>query len=171
MNKMNQDQAIERICRRLHGDMSAAEAAQFDLELQSNSKLAHAFQQVSKMDRALGKLPVLTPSANFTAAILGRIQPRVAPVRVTPVKEKATWLDWVTGLAPAFGLGVFALIWGKELWNQVVMEISQGAGWVDQTLGTNWFESQPFALLAVLIPVVVLGVGYMALHDYWEAEA
>lgn len=171
MTRMNKEQVIERVCRRLHGEMSAEEAAQFDAELLGDPRLERAYQQIARMDRALGEMPVLKPSAEFTAAVLGKIAPRVAPVRVAPVKEKLSWLDWVTGLAPAAGIGVIALIWGRDLWGRAVGEITQGAGWLDQTLGTTWFGSQPFALLAVLIPVVVLGVGYVALHDYWEAEA
>ncbi|MBK6765900.1 MAG: hypothetical protein IPG71_06095 [bacterium] len=171
MNRMNTEQVIERVCRRLFGEMSAAEAVQFDAERAADPSLERAYQQFVRMDRAFGDMPVLRPSAGFTASVLGKISPRVAPVRVAPVKEKASWLDWVVGLAPAAGIGVIAVIWGRELWDRAVLEMTHGAGWLDQTLGTNWFGGQPFALLAVLIPVVVLGVGYASLRDYWEAEA
>lgn len=166
MSGTNQEQAIERICRRLHGEMNEQEARQFDLDLQSNPQLAKAYRQVSAMDRALGDFPTLKPSANFTATVLRKTRPVVMPE-----KERATWLDWIYGLAPAAGLLVIAMIWGRDLWGKAVSEMSHGAGWLDQILGTQWFANQPLILLGALLPVAILGVAYAILHESYGAEA
>lgn len=167
MNDMNQEIYMERICRRIHGDMSAAEAAQFDLELKSDALLGKTYREMTTLDRCLGEFPVMWPQTDFTASVMQKIKPRTV---VYPAKEKATWLDWLVGLAPAFGLLVIAMIWGRDLWGRAVGEMSEGAGWLDQALGTQWFATQPFVLLGALIPVVILGVAYAILHDSWGAE-
>ena len=168
MSNMNQELLIERICLKLHGEMTPEEAEQFDLDLESNPRLAKMYRQMSKLDTGLSHLPVEWPSMDFTAAVLKKTKPRVV---VMPAKEKATWLDWAMGLAPAFGLLVIALIWGEDLWGKAVGEMSQSAGWLDHTLGTQWFADQPFILLGALIPVAILGVAYAILHENYRAEA
>jgi anti-sigma factor RsiW len=166
MSGRQRDQMIERVCDRLHGEMNEAEAALFDLELKSDPVLAKCYREIAALDNALIAMPVLTPSATFTASVLRKTRPVVQPEA-----EKSTWLDWVTGLAPAFGLLVIAVIWGRELWGKAVGEISEGAGWLDGLLGTNLFEQQPFILLGALIPVIVLAVAYAVMHEDWSAEA
>ncbi len=168
MSNMNQEQTIERICRRIHGEMTTDEAAQFDLDLESNPRLARTYRQMCKLDTGLSHLPVEWPSMDFTAVVLQKTKPRVV---ILPAKEKASWLDWTMGLAPAFCLLIIALIWGEDLWGRAVGEMSQSAGWLDHTLGTQVFANQPFLLLGALIPVAILGVAYAILHENYRAEA
>lgn len=168
MNNMKHEEIIERICRRLHGEMGAEEAAKFDLDLESNPRLARTYRQMSKLDTSLSHLPVEWPSADFTAQVLKKTKPRTV---ILPSKEKASWLDWAMGLAPAFGLLIVALIWGEDLWGRAVGEMSQSAGWLDSTLGTRMFAEQPFLLLGLLVPIVILGVAYAILHESYGAEA
>ncbi len=165
MSRKIQDTMIERVCRRLQGDMDSQEAAQFDLDLQSNARLARTYRQMFVMESAFASVPELTPAANFTASVLRKTRPAVLPE-----KETATWLDWLVGLAPAVGLLVIAVVWGRDLWGRAVGEISQGAGWLDTTLGTQLFADQPFILLGALIPVAILGVAYAVMHESWGAE-
>ncbi|MCB9366890.1 MAG: hypothetical protein H6506_05120 [Calditrichaeota bacterium] len=159
MARMNKEQAVELICRRLHGDMSSEEAAQFDEKLSHTPGLADMYRQISGLDRALAALPELRPSVGFTNSVLRKIRPMPEPV-----KERATWLDWLVGLAPAIGVVLVAMIWGRDLWNRVTVEMFEGAGWLDQVLGTHWFSQQPYVLLAVLLPVVVLVVAYSSMQ-------
>lgn len=168
MNEIRYEPMIERVCRRIHGEMDASEIAQFELELKSNDKLARLYRQMQKLDTSLNHLPVEWPSVDFTAQVIRKTRPRVI---VMPAREKANWLDWVMGLAPAFGLLIIALIWGEDLWGKAVGDLSQGAGWLDTALGTRVFAEQPFLLLGLLIPVAILGVAYAILHENWGAEA
>lgn len=165
MSGLNQEKLLERICERLHGEMNAADAAQFDFEMQSDPRLAKLYRQMSVLERGFEALPVLAPTSSFTASVLRKTRPVVLPE-----KEKATTWDWIVGLAPAIGLLVIAVIWGRDLWGRAVGEMSQSAGWLDHTLGTQWFADQPFILLGALIPVAILGVAYAMLHENWGAE-
>jgi hypothetical protein len=121
---------------------------------------------MAALDQALTAMPMLTPSAAFTATVLRRTRPVILPEN-----EKSSWLDWIPGLAPAIGLLVIALIWGRDLWGKAIGEMSEGAGWLDGVLGISLFAHQPFLLLGALIPVVVLGVAYAVMHENWGAEA
>ncbi|MCB1059192.1 MAG: hypothetical protein KDB65_03080 [Calditrichaeota bacterium] len=166
MSGKRKNHMYERACDRLHGEMTAAEAAQFDLELKSDPVLAKCFREIAAVDHALSAMPVLLPSASFTASVLRKTRPVVLSER-----EKSAWLDWLVGLAPAIGLFVIALVWGRDLWGKAVGEMYEGAGWLDSVLGISWFEHQPFVLLGALIPIVVVGVAYSVMHESWGAEA
>ena len=161
-----QDILIERICRRLHGEMSATEAAEFDAELVNNIRLARLHRQMATLDHSMGDLPKLAPSASFTASVLRKTRPVVVPA-----PERAGWLDWLIGLAPVAGLLAVAVIWGPNLWGRATGELSESAGWLDQTLGTQWFAHQPFVLLGGLLPVIVLAVAYLVMYESNRAEA
>lgn len=165
MDRMNQEQLIELICQRLQGELSPAQAEQLDALVASDPRAARIFRQVERMDRALSTLPALAPSAGFTSAVLRRTHPAIETV-----KERSVIYDWIVGLAPALGIAIVTLIWGRDLWNRAVSDLSIGAGWLDQLLGTNLFSEQPFILLALLIPVAVIAVAYPSLQDNWRAE-
>lgn len=162
---MNQEQLIVLICQRLQGEMTPAQAEQFDALVASDPRAAQLLRQIERMDHSLSTLPVLTPSAGFTSAVLSRTHPAIETVR-----ERSAVYDWIVGLAPALGIAAVALIWGRDLWSRAVSDLSQGAGWLDQLLGTSLFSEQPFILLAVLIPVAVIAVAYPTLQDSWHAE-
>jgi len=156
---------LERVCRRMHGEMSVAEAAEFDAELLRDARLAKLYRQMTAIDGSLTAMPMLKPSSTFTASVLRKTRPVVLP---TP--EKAGWLDWLYGLAPVAGLLAIALIWGPDLWGRATGELSEGAGWLDQTLGTQWFVHQPFILLGLLIPVAIGVVTYSVMMEGRRAE-
>src|SRR5687767_717743 len=104
MSEPNGNEMNELFTRALRGELSASEKREFDRRLESEPALREAWLLEQSLERALGRLPNIPVSSNFTSLVL-------QSVRSEQSSSPASRAGWFRVRFPrlATGLAVVAL--------------------------------------------------------------
>ena len=104
MSEPNGNEMNELLTRALRGELSASEKREFDRRLESEPALREAWLLEQNLERALGRLPNIPVSSNFTSLVL-------QSVRSEQSSSPASRAGWFRVRFPrlATGLAVVAL--------------------------------------------------------------
>jgi hypothetical protein len=158
------EQAYEQLAVYIEGGLSVTERRELERLASLEPDLADAIILCRTVDFALESQSELTPRLDFTVDVLrkcGIINDAVESPRAKLLRRVERW-------APVVGIAGALVLFTQPLWALVKAACTYTGDLVGRTTGITVFVSEPLLILAVLAPILLVGVAALAFSDRWK---